>query len=289
MRPSRAIQRSIRTYATYQAPLKAGALPAYDQALAYIEQDRKSKLEKLELLRKQKEVDKSVLEKLEVEAWANDPETRWRAATGNGVSSSLHFSVAFCRLEASRKQPSSSRVVLSDWLDLCCCSGCARTGSSFGAKRKRSYELSLARCWPEASVKSSAGQTLCFNPPSASTAGAQLADDGRRMRADPASNLRTGDMSKPVYRHLAERKWRKDGDLAILVSRLLPRATVAELIPRRAQMQRVTQMSVTPDVLPSVSPVADVRIAVGGETLVPGVFTLPGAVSSLPLPDFGPR
>lgn len=30
-----------------------------------------------------------------------------------------------------------------------------------------------------------------------------------------------GDLSKPVYRHLAERKWRKDGELAILVSFIL--------------------------------------------------------------------
>lgn len=33
--------------------------------------------------------------------------------------------------------------------------------------------------------------------------------------------LLAGDFSKPVYRHLAERAWRKDGDLAILV-RLAP-------------------------------------------------------------------
>lgn len=31
-------------------------------------------------------------------------------------------------------------------------------------------------------------------------------------------SLVAGDLSKPVYRHLAERKWRKEGDLAILVS-----------------------------------------------------------------------
>ncbi|KAL8286924.1 hypothetical protein RQP46_003930 [Phenoliferia psychrophenolica] len=67
---------------------------------------------------------------------------------------------------------------------------------------------------------------------------------------------RLGDMSKPVYRHLAERAWRKEGDLAVL-------------------MQRVTQMSVTPDLLPSISPLADVRISIAGKTIVPGVFALP--------------
>ena len=95
MRPARTASRAIRTYATaaYQAPLKAGVLPAYDQALAYIEQDRKSKLARLEQLKKQKDVDTTVLEKLEVESWANDPETRWRAATGNGESSAWAFSL----------------------------------------------------------------------------------------------------------------------------------------------------------------------------------------------------
>lgn len=103
MRPSRQAVRALRTYATsaspaastsYQAPLKAGALPAYDQALAYIEQDRKSKLTQLEQLRKQKDVEQAELEKLEVEAWSNDPETRWRAATGNGESSRFFLKAA---------------------------------------------------------------------------------------------------------------------------------------------------------------------------------------------------
>ncbi|GAA5875709.1 hypothetical protein JCM8547_007046 [Rhodosporidiobolus lusitaniae] len=77
---------------------------------------------------------------------------------------------------------------------------------------------------------------------------------------DPETRWRAkngqGDLSKPVYRHLAERAWRKEGDLAIL-------------------MQRVTQMHVTPDLLPSISPELDVRIQVGGQTIEPGSFTLP--------------
>lgn len=103
MRPSRQVTRALRTFSTstttpaaststsYSAPLKSGVLPAYDQALAYIAQDRKDKLSQLEKLKKQKEVDQTLLEKLEVEAWANDPETRWRAASGSGESLAAFF------------------------------------------------------------------------------------------------------------------------------------------------------------------------------------------------------
>jgi large subunit ribosomal protein L35 len=44
-------------------------------------------------------------------------------------------------------------------------------------------------------------------------------------------------------------------------------------------MQRVTQMSVTPDLLPEIAPEADLRIRVGSEQIVPGVFTNPADVS----------
>ncbi|KAK4704677.1 hypothetical protein P7C70_g1530, partial [Phenoliferia sp. Uapishka_3] len=155
--PSSSLQllRSSRSLSTasYAAPLKAGQIPAYDQALLFLAKDKAARLEQLEELKKEEGVTKEVLEKVEVEAWVNDPETRWRA---------------------------------------------------------------------KASL---------------------------------------GDMSKPVYRHLAERAWRKEGDLAIL-------------------MQRVTQMSITPDLLPSISPIADVRIAIGGNTIVPGVFAKPSEVST---------
>lgn len=43
-------------------------------------------------------------------------------------------------------------------------------------------------------------------------------------------------------------------------------------------MQRVTQMNVIPDVLGDIYPEADVRIKVAGETIEPGVFTLPAQV-----------
>lgn len=45
-------------------------------------------------------------------------------------------------------------------------------------------------------------------------------------------------------------------------------------------MQRVTQMSVTPDLLPEIAPEADVRIRIGAEQIVPGVFTSPADVST---------
>ncbi|GAA6060350.1 hypothetical protein JCM10212_004534 [Sporobolomyces blumeae] len=151
----RTLSRSLATQASapsastsYTPPVKAGVVPAYDEALAYLKQDREHKLKQLEELKKQEGVNQAVLEKLEVEAWSNDPETRWKAYNGQA------------------------------------------------------------------------------------------------------------DYSKPVFRQLAERKWRKEGDLAIL-------------------MQRVTQMSVTPDVLPEIAPEADVRIQIGGDQIVPGVFTKP--------------
>ncbi|GAA5836809.1 hypothetical protein JCM3766R1_006270 [Sporobolomyces carnicolor] len=151
----RTLSRSLATQSTasasasgYAAPIKPGVLPAYDQALAYIARDREQKLKQLDELRNANEVDPAAIEKLEVEAWSNDPETRWNANNGQA------------------------------------------------------------------------------------------------------------DLSKPVYRHLAERKWRKEGDLAIL-------------------MQRVTQMSVTPDLLPEIVPQADLRIQIAQEQIVPGVFTKP--------------
>lgn len=114
--PGRAAAASTSTSSSYQPPVKAGSLPAYDAALDYIQQDRENKLKQLEQL-KQAGAAQDKLDKLEVEAWSNDPETRWRAKSG------------------------------------------------------------------------------------------------------------AGDMSKPVYRHLAERKWRKEGDLAILVRTIPPRST----------------------------------------------------------------
>ncbi|KAJ8482675.1 hypothetical protein ONZ45_g14871 [Pleurotus djamor] len=76
------------------------------------------------------------------------------------------------------------------------------------------------------------------------------------------------DMSSPVHRHLMEQKWRKDGDLDLL-------------------MERIHQMKVVPDVLPDLHPSIDLRIAVPSSreqfretqkphaSVEPGVFLLP--------------
>ncbi|KAI0706214.1 phosphatidylethanolamine-binding protein [Cytidiella melzeri] len=49
------------------------------------------------------------------------------------------------------------------------------------------------------------------------------------------------DLSKPVYRHLLEQRWRKEGPLDLL-------------------MERIHQMSVVPDLLPSLHPSIDLRL-----------------------------
>lgn len=38
-------------------------------------------------------------------------------------------------------------------------------------------------------------------------------------------------MSQPVYRHLAEQRWRKDGDLDLLVCGLLPWVVIVIELP----------------------------------------------------------
>ncbi|BGP56528.1 mitochondrial 54S ribosomal protein YmL35 [Rhodotorula sphaerocarpa] len=70
---------------SYAPPVKPGALPVYDAAVEYIRQDREDKLRRLEQLRKDG-APQDVLDKLEVEAWSNDPETRWNAKHGQGKS-----------------------------------------------------------------------------------------------------------------------------------------------------------------------------------------------------------
>ncbi|KAI0089880.1 phosphatidylethanolamine-binding protein [Irpex rosettiformis] len=49
------------------------------------------------------------------------------------------------------------------------------------------------------------------------------------------------DLSKPVYRHLLEQRWREDGALDLL-------------------MERIHQMNVVPDLLPSLHPTVDLRL-----------------------------
>ncbi|KAF9513867.1 hypothetical protein BS47DRAFT_1485340 [Hydnum rufescens UP504] len=65
-------------------PLEPGVLPAYDEALAYIERDSENKRAELERLRKQTNPKASVevLEKLEIESQINLPEVRWNFKQG---------------------------------------------------------------------------------------------------------------------------------------------------------------------------------------------------------------
>ena len=57
-------------------------------------------------------------------------------------------------------------------------------------------------------------------------------------------------MSKPIYRYLANRRWRSYKRLVV--------------------MQRISQMHVVPDVLPKIDPVADVSFAFGRRNVQPG-------------------
>ncbi|KAG5638189.1 hypothetical protein H0H81_001391 [Sphagnurus paluster] len=76
------------------------------------------------------------------------------------------------------------------------------------------------------------------------------------------------DMRNPAHRHLVEQRWRKDGDLDLL-------------------MERIHQMKVVPDVLPDLRPTIDVHVAARTTkheqniankrhtTVEPGTFLLP--------------
>ncbi|KAK7730039.1 mitochondrial 54S ribosomal protein YmL35 [Botryosphaeria dothidea] len=70
-----------------------------------------------------------------------------------------------------------------------------------------------------------------------------------------------GDMNKPIYRLLAERKWRE--------------------YKHKLVQQRVTQMNVIPDVLPAIEQKADVSIAFGRRNVQPGDFVA-SSVSEVP-------
>ncbi|KAL8703192.1 MAG: hypothetical protein Q9201_003611 [Fulgogasparrea decipioides] len=59
-----------------------------------------------------------------------------------------------------------------------------------------------------------------------------------------------GDMTRPIYRFLADRRWRQQRRLIL--------------------MQRVNQMHVVPDVVPSLDPTAEVRLAWGRRITQPG-------------------
>jgi len=68
-------------------------------------------------------------------------------------------------------------------------------------------------------------------------------------------------MSKPIYRFLADRKWRS--------------------YPRKIVEQRITQMNVIPDVLPVIDLVADVTLQYGRKDIKPGDW-VPSTLSETP-------
>ena len=59
-------------------------------------------------------------------------------------------------------------------------------------------------------------------------------------------------MSKPIYRFLADRKWRE--------------------YRRKVLMQRITQMTVVPDIIPFIDPVTDVRLFFNSRDIPPGLI-----------------
>lgn len=72
-------------------------------------------------------------------------------------------------------------------------------------------------------------------------------------------------MSKPIYRYLADRKWRE--------------------YRRKILMQRITQMKVIPDVLPHCDPVADTKLYFGKRAIQPGSFVNSLVSTSAPALD----
>ncbi|CAI6332396.1 unnamed protein product [Periconia digitata] len=61
-----------------------------------------------------------------------------------------------------------------------------------------------------------------------------------------------GDMNKPIYRYLADQKWRKYKRLIL--------------------EQRISQLNLVPDFLPALNPVADVDLGFGRKDVAPGEF-----------------
>lgn len=76
------------------------------------------------------------------------------------------------------------------------------------------------------------------------------------------TNAIIGDMSKPIYRYLANKKWRSFQRLVIV--------------------QRLNQLSVVPDCLPHFEPTADVRMAFRRRNVQPGEF-VDSRVSEIPV------
>lgn len=74
-----------------------------------------------------------------------------------------------------------------------------------------------------------------------------------------------GDMNKPIYRHLADLKWRSH--------------------KRQILMQRITQMNVVPDVLPAVDPTVSTELSFGSKRIEHGDFVLSSLSTKTPSLD----
>lgn len=72
-----------------------------------------------------------------------------------------------------------------------------------------------------------------------------------------------GMMDRPVMRHLAQKRWEKEGGLDLL-------------------MQRVEQMGVVPDIIGGIKGSLPIRFAVGGKVVEPGSRQLPSAYDTPP-------
>lgn len=72
-------------------------------------------------------------------------------------------------------------------------------------------------------------------------------------------------MTKPIYRYLADRKWRE--------------------YRRKILVQRITQMKVVPDVLPHCDPVVDTKLYFGKRQIQPGDFVESKASTTAPKLD----
>ncbi|KAF2821953.1 PEBP-like protein [Ophiobolus disseminans] len=71
-----------------------------------------------------------------------------------------------------------------------------------------------------------------------------------------------GDMNKPIYRYLADQKWRQYKRLVL--------------------EQRLTQMNVVPDLLPTLDIVADIDLGFGRKSVAPGDFVLSTISEKMP-------
>lgn len=81
----------------YSRPIPEGKLPAYDEAVAFIEQDKQERLKAIEEAKKQMQslsADAKAGERIvlyntiqanEIASLINDPETRWKFRNGQGM------------------------------------------------------------------------------------------------------------------------------------------------------------------------------------------------------------